>query len=206
MTMGETARIREAALDDDSPLLTAESLGVHPAALARAAREGTLLRLVPGVYISPDAELHALTEAAAWSVRFPAAVACCLTAAVHHDLTTAFERGTWLSVPSKTTLPRSSVFPVNAVHDPPEFLDANDPANGIDVLELHGVLVKFSGADRTVVDLWRHHRRISYEHAVEALRRRRQAEDFRLPVFVVLAERLGVWPRLGPILEGMMLR
>lgn len=201
----EIQRIREVVADRDE-LFWADKLGISDSAMARLSDEGVLERLAPGIYVPAIVPVGTLSAAAAWTVRFPASVACALTTAVHHDLTTAWERGTWLAVQTGTTLPRSQVFPVNAVQVAARWLAPDDDVeNGIETLVIHGQSIRFSGPDRTVVDLWRLTRRVSYEHAVEALRMRRATPGFSVSAFARLAQRMRVWGRVGPVLEGMML-
>ena len=188
-------------------LLTAEALNVSASAMARMEQAGHLERVAPGVYIGVGHAQHPLIEAAAWACRHEQAVACLLTAAVHHELTDAFASGTWLFVPKGASPPRSQTQSVHVIQTAPRFIDPDhDAANGIDTIEVHGVALRITGPDRTTIDMWRYPRRVAREHALEALRRRRNAKDFRLPPFARLARRLGAWSRLEDIVQGLALR
>lgn len=198
--------IRRAASASDR-LLRAADLGVASAAMARMEGEGVLERVIPGVYVGLDHHQHALIEAAAWTMRHPLAVACLLTAASFHGLVDAFAGGTWLYVPKGSSPPRSIVAPVHVIQTAPKLIAPGaDADNGIVSVELHGVAVRLTGADRTVLDLWRYPRRIAAEHALEALRRRVGEEDFHLPVFARLGRRLRIWSRVEPVVQGLVLR
>ena len=95
--------------------------------------------------------------------------------------------------------------PVRVVQTAPRWVDpGEDEENGIVHLPVHGVDVRITGPDRTVIDLWHYPSLISGEHALVALRRRSRAPDFRIPAFARLAERIGVWKRIQPVLQGMM--
>ena len=134
-------------------------------------------------------------------------MACLLTAAVHHGLTDAFTRGTWLFVPKGTTVPRSRNIALNVVQTAPRFIDRDlDEENGILHLEVHGVTLRLTNPDRTVLDLWKYPRRVASEHALTALRRRVDAPDFRRPVFARLGRRIGAWSRVEQVVLGMMVR
>ncbi|MCB9766052.1 MAG: hypothetical protein H6739_40125 [Alphaproteobacteria bacterium] len=195
-------------------LWRASDLGVPAAAMSRMYREGALERIVPGVYLGADHAHHPLTEAAAWTLKHPYAVVGLLTAAVFHDLTDAFSGGTWLFVPKGLSPPRSSTSPVQVVQTAPRFIDPDeDDANGVISLTVHGVCVRVTEPDRTTLDLWRYPQHISAEHALQALRRRVEAPDFHLPALARLGKRLdrlgghvSVWPRVEPVLQGLMLR
>lgn len=198
--------IRVAAAAGDR-LLRAEELGVPSSAMSRMEREGALARVVPGVYVGARWARHGLIEAAAWTLRYPDAVACLLTAAIHHGLTDAFARGTWLYVAKGSTVPRSRTSPLQIVQIAPAFIDLeHDDENGIATLPVHGVALRITDLDRTVLDLWRYPRRIPAEHALLALRHRARSEGFDVPRFARLARRLGIWPRVEPVLQGMMTR
>lgn len=197
------AIIHEAARHDQ--LLRAETLSVPGHALVRAEAAGELVRVVPGVYLGVSWPRSTLTEAAAWTLRYPAAVAGLLTSAVHHGLTDAFEQGTWLCVPVGTSVPRSRTTPLHPVQVTPRWLTPDaDADNGIVRVEAHGVVVRLTDPDRTVIDLWRFPRLVAREHALAALRRRVAAPDFRVPDFARLARHLEAWARIEPVLEGMI--
>ena len=198
--------IRLAAASSDR-LFRAGDLDVPGYALAQAEHAGLIERIVPGVYLGPGWPRQRLTEAAAWILRHPNAVAGLLTAAVHHELTDAFERGTWLLVPHGTSPPRSHTSGVHVVQVAPWMVDpGDDAANGIVHATAHGVTVRVTGPDRTVLDLWRYPQLVSGEHALVALRRRVSAPGFNVPAFARLARRLGAWSKVEQTLQGMMVR
>lgn len=204
-TISEADTIRQAAGQDR--LLEADLLGVSDPAMARATDVGALRRIAPGVYLGVDHATGPLTEGAGWTLRHPDAVIGLLTAALVHDLTDAFPRGSWLFVPKGSSPPRSAAFPVQVVQSVPWYLSLkHDDDNGIEARQVHGVTVRQTGLDRTVIDLWRYPRRIPEEFALEALRRRAKLDDFRVPDFARLARRLGAWGRMEPVVQGLMLR
>ena len=175
--------------------------------MARMSQEGVLDRIVPGVYLGARHERQPLTEAAAWTLKHPHAVVCLLTAATHHDLTDSFAGGTWIYVPKGSSPPRSRAVPVHAIQTARKYIDPDhDGDQDITAVELHGVRLRVTGPDRTTIDMWRYPRRVSAEHALEALRRRARADDFSPPTFARLARRLGAWTKLEPVLQGLVLR
>jgi len=190
-----------------SRLLRASDLDVSSEAMSRMEVEGVLERILPGVYVGTEHLHHPLIRAAAWTLKYPRAVACLLTAAAWHDLTDAFPRGTWLYVPKGTTVPRSRVARVEVVQTAPRFIDPmKDEEIGVVGVEVHGVQVRITNPDRTTLDLWRYPRRVPAEYALDALSRRFRAEDFYLPGFARLGRRLGVWRRVEPVVQGLVLR
>jgi predicted transcriptional regulator of viral defense system len=202
----EHQTIRTAAVQSDR-LLQSEDVGVSSAAMSRMERSGNLHRVVPGVYVGAEHVRHPLIEGAGWTLRYPPAVVCLLTAAEYFDLADAFPRGTWLYVPKGSTVPRSKVASLQIVQTAERFIDpSSDPELGIATLQVHGVDVRITNRDRTVLDLWRYPARIPAEYALEALRRRAREEDFNMPAFGRLGRRLGVWKRLRDVVQGMVLR
>lgn len=198
--------IRYAAERSDR-LLTAPDLNADPSVLAALERDGHLRRVLHGVYVGVGHPVHRLIEGAAWMLRRPHAVIGLLTAAVYHDLTDAFARGTWLLVPAGTSASGSRVDAVNVVQVVPRSLDPDhDVENGIRALEVHGVRTRITSPDRTVLDLFKYPRRIPREYALDALRRRVAAHDFDRPAFIRLAQRLDVWDKLELLVEGLTLR
>lgn len=197
-------RLRGLAAEDQ--LLTAETAGVPPATFTQATRDRTLQRVIRGVYIGTGHPQHPLIEVAAWTLRHPRAVAGVLTAAVYHQLTDAFARGTWLFVPLGSTPPRSQVDEVHAIQTSGRYiLPRFDQTNDIVNLSVHGVDIRMTGPDRTTLDLWRYPNLVSSEHALTALRRRVRADDFRIAGFARLARHLDIWNRVEPVVQGMML-
>jgi hypothetical protein len=169
--------------------------------------EGVVQRVVPGVYIGTKHDRHSLIEAAAWVRRHPHAVPCLLTAAVYHDLTDAFARGTWLYVAKGTTPPRSRLAKLHVVQTAPRFVRPEDDLlNGIVTIRVHGVSLRITNADRTTIDLWRYPRRIPREYALQALKLRVGSRDFHTPKFARLARRLGAWSKLEDTIQGVTLR
>lgn len=188
-------------------LLTAAQLGVHPSAMARLEHEGVVRRVIPGIYVGTHHPTHKLIEAAAWTLKHPLAVVGLLTAAVYHDLTDAFARGTWLFVPLGASPPRSRVANVHVVQIVPRLVEPDrDVENGISSFAVHGVDIRLTGPDRTVVDLWRYPGKIPREYALDALRRRLRSDEFEMPKFARLARDLGAWQKIEPVAQGLVLR
>jgi predicted transcriptional regulator of viral defense system len=202
----EHEAIRMGAVASDR-LLTAAQLEVSAPAMARMEDEGVLRRVITGVYVGTQHPTHPLIEAAAWTLKHPKAVACLLTAAVYHDLTDAFERGTWLFVPFGASPPRSRVNPVHVLQVAPRLVEPDlDAEMGIETVSVHGVAVRLTSLDRTTLDLWRYDQRIPREYVLDALRRRVGAQDFEMPRFARLARRLDVWNKVEPVAQGLVLR
>jgi hypothetical protein len=187
----------------DGRLLRSAELGVRPEALVKAERAGRVERVVPGVYVAAGVRRHALAASAAWTLRQPLAVTALFTAAAFHGLTDAFERGTWLFVPKGASPPRSTTVAVHSVVVLPALIAGAGHDLGLQMLTVHGVDLRLTGPDRTVVDLWRYSRLVPREYALEALRRRVRSDGFHVAPLSRLALRLGVWGKMEPVLQGL---
>jgi len=165
-----------------------------------------LERVAPSIYLPIDAVWHPLAEVAAWSLRYDNAVICLLTAAVYYNLTDAFARGIWLAVPRRASRPRSKEAHLHAVEVRPDLLDPDvDESNGIETISVHGRLVRITGRDRTVLDLWKYTTKIPSEYAMIALKRRVHEPGFTFSRFARLGRKLKVWGRVGPVAQGLRL-
>jgi predicted transcriptional regulator of viral defense system len=195
------------AVADSNRLVTASDLGVSHDAMARMRDAGVLERIIPGVYVGAHHAQHPLIDVAGWTMGHPAVVGCLFTTAVYHDLTDAFARGTWLFIPKGNTVLRSRVVSVHPIQVVPWIIDPQDDAeNGIVTVPVHGVNIRITDPDRTTVDLWRYPHHVTSEHALQALQRCVRRPGFHLPAFARLAQRLQVWSRIEPVLQGMVMR
>ena len=205
--MGPSATTIAELAAESSTFLTAEDLEVPPSTLSALTRQGGLVRLAPGVYLGANHRQHPLAEAAAWAHRHPWLIACLYTAAAYHGLTDAFPRGTWLFYPSEKSPPRSRVTQLHTVRADRELLAVEPEGdNDITIRDVHGVRLAVTGPDRTTIDLWRYPRHVTYEHAEVALRRRVAQGGFDRHRFSLLAQRMGIWERVAPTLQGTLNR
>ncbi len=196
-------RLRRLAAQDR--LLQPSDIDASSATLAYAERHGLVHQIINGVYIGADHVQHPLIEVAAWTLHHPLVVGGLVTAAVHHQLTTAFERGSWLFVPLGSSPPRSRTRDIHVIQATGKYVSPQfDALNGIIRLQIHGVQIRITDPDRTTIDLWRYPRHIPAEFALDALRRRTRARDFRIADFARLARRLSAWSRIEPVVQGML--
>lgn len=193
-----TQDIRKAAQVDQ--LLAASDFGVKVHLLKHAQRTGLVVRVVPGVYLGATHQRGLLTEAAGWTLKHPGVVVSLLTAAHFHGLVDHSDT-TWLQVPKGSSVPRSWRTPVQVKIAVPHFLTDN---MGIERVVVHGVVVRITGPDRTVIDLWRCPH-IPEVTALEALRRRVRARGFVNYTFYALAKRLRAWHHLDGLIQGLTL-
>jgi hypothetical protein len=177
-----------------------------------AERRGEVRRICSGVYLGHQHPQSYWTPLAGWTVRYPDAVACLLTAARFHNLLPKPPKPDpecWVYLPSTEIRYNPTHLRVVGVpfHEiPPDPEAATDV--GLEEGIAHGTPIHFTGPDRTVIDLLRYHERRSVElpksMAQNALIARLAQPDFDLTKFSALVERLGVWKKILPLTSPIL--
>lgn len=162
--------------NQDPSLLVIESLGlVRPrdlaahgitrAHLGRLVREGLVVRLGRGIYVSArhaPTERHSLAQAAK---RAPEGVFCLLTALRFHGLTTQSPAEIWIALPGKARRPRLDYPGLRVARFSGDALTA-----GIEEHVVEGVTLPVYSPAKTVADCFKYRNKIGIDVAVEALR------------------------------------
>ncbi|MCZ7647427.1 MAG: type IV toxin-antitoxin system AbiEi family antitoxin domain-containing protein [Planctomycetota bacterium] len=128
-------------------------------------REGRLLRVGRGLYMSADAqptEHLALAEACK---RVPHGVLCLLSALQYHGLTTQLPREVWLAIGVKARRPKVDVPAIRVCRFSGEALTA-----GVEDRRIEGVPVRVYNVPKTVADCFKYRNKIGLDVALEALR------------------------------------
>ena len=172
--------------------------GLPGMVLSRLVRRGKLRRIARGVYVGGGVDLHPLWQAAALSIRVPRIVVCLLSALEYYELTTAWTDGLWIMVPRNQNTPK--VHGVHVVRVVPAMVRLDV---GIERVDVHGVPVSITSRHRTVVDCWRHSRRVPFSTAIEALRRLRGSPEWNGRELYHCARELGAWKKMRPYVEGL---
>lgn len=139
--------------------------GIRREWLGRLVREGSLVRIGPGLYSLTDADFgqhQALVEAA---VRAPHAVVCLLTALRFHEIGMQDPFEVWLAIDRKARLPRIDYPPLRIVRFSGEPLTA-----GVEQHVIGGVTVKVYCPAKTVADCFKYRNKIGLDVTMEALR------------------------------------
>ncbi|TWP49293.1 type IV toxin-antitoxin system AbiEi family antitoxin domain-containing protein [Lentzea tibetensis] len=166
--------------------------GMHRRDLYGLRDEGALVELSRGVFRKADAPTPTWPDLLAVSLRAPAAVVCCVSAAVVHDLTDEIPREVQIAVSREQRPPR--------IEHPPTEVFRFSPAtfeSGLTHVEAApGEEVRVYSPERTVVDLMRLRSRLGEPLALSALRRYLRGRSARPGEVLALARTLGV---LGPV-------
>lgn len=142
-----------------------ETVGIPRRRLYTLLSEGRIERLSRGLYAS---RRHRITEHHALALvcrRVPRAVVCLLSALRFHGLTTQTSPTVWIAIPEKARRPHLQGQRLSVCR-----FSALALEEGIETHDVEGVLIRVTGAARTVVDCFRYRNKIGIDIAVEALK------------------------------------
>jgi predicted transcriptional regulator of viral defense system len=143
----------------------AAAAGVDRSTLARLCDSGLLERLERGLYGLPDAAIREHVDLEIVAKRVPQAVFCLLTALRLHGLGTQQPRRVWISLRRGVHRPTLQFPPLEVIRVQPELhrLQVESRRSGPIRLKVYGV-------EKTLVDCFRHRRRLGMEPVLEALK------------------------------------
>lgn len=143
----------------------AAEAGVDRSTLARLCERGLLERLERGLYGLPAAAVREHVDLEIVTKRVPQAVFCLLTALRLHGLGTQQPRRVWICLPRGVHTPSLQFPPLEVIHAEPALhrLQRGTIRSGPIRLKVYGV-------EKTLVDCFRHRRRLGMEPVLEALK------------------------------------
>lgn len=143
----------------------AAAAGVDRSTLARLCQRGQLTRLERGLYGLPAAAVREHVDLEIVAKRVPLAVFCLLTALRLHGLGTQQPRRVWICLPRGVHTPTLQFPPLQVIHAEPALhrLQRSTIRSGPIRLKVYGV-------EKTLVDCFRHRRRLGIEPVLEALK------------------------------------
>jgi predicted transcriptional regulator of viral defense system len=170
----------------------ARAHGVHPRDLYAWLDSGQVLQLSRGVYRRADAPMPSYPDFLAIAHRSPAAIICCVSAAIVHELTDELPVAVQIAVPGRSRAPRIDYPPTAAFR-----FDEARFEIGLSRLEAApGEWVRIYDAARTVVDLMRLRHRFGEPLAHAALQRYLRRRGAKPAVLLEYADALDVY---GPV-------
>jgi transcriptional regulator with AbiEi antitoxin domain of type IV toxin-antitoxin system len=172
--------------------LAVRKRGLHVRDLYRLRDEGSVVELSRGVYRKADAPPAAQPDLLAIAHRAPAAVVCCVSAAVLHDLTDEIPPAVQIAVPRDHRPPRIQFPPTEVFRFAVATFELGLTAEEV----APGEQVRVYTPERTVVDLMRLRGRLGEPLVLSALRRYLRRRDARPGEVLDLARVLDV---LGPV-------
>ena len=143
----------------------AAAAGVDRSTLARLCQSGQLTRLEWGLYGLPAAAVREHIDLEIVAKRVPQAVFCLLTALRLHGLGTQQPRRVWICLPRGAHTPTLQFPPLQVIHAEPALhrLQRGTIRSG-------QIRLKVYGLEKTLVDCFRHRRRLGLEPVLEALK------------------------------------
>lgn len=134
--------------------------------LALMVKSGTLERVGYGVYrLRDEAAASEYEDLEAVAVKAPQAVFCLLSALHFHGLTTQLPWQVWIAMPQGSHTPRMEWPPLRMVQTSVAL-----HADGVETVSSRGVALRVYSPARTVVDCFKHRRKVGLDVAIEALR------------------------------------
>ncbi len=156
------------ALAQHQPLLRARDLAEHALptiVLSRLVEAGKLERIARGVYSLPGRALSEHRSLAEVALRAPRGVVCLLSALRIHEIGTQAPFEVWLAIPHHSPTPRMEQPALRVVR-----MSGAALTEGIEPVDIDGVMVPVFNADKTVADCFKYRNKIGLDVALEALR------------------------------------
>jgi predicted transcriptional regulator of viral defense system len=177
-------------------------LGVHPEALRRLTKAGSLERIGVGRYRLPAAgglstENHDLAVVAA---AVPQAVICLVSALRFHNVGTQLASEVSIAVPRGTRVPRLLSPSIRVVQVSPDLFDS-----GIEKHRVEGQTVRVYSLARTVADCFRFRNKIGLDVALEALSEAWRSKRIKMDELNRIAKRLRVQRVMQPYIDTVVL-
>lgn len=143
----------------------AAAAGVDRSTLARLCQSGLLERLERGVYGLPAAATGEHVDLGIVAKRVPQSVFCLLTALRLHGLGTQQPRRVWISLPRGIHSPTLRFPLLEVIHAQPALQRLQ-----VETIRSGHIRLKVYGVEKTLVDCFRHRRRLGMETVLESLR------------------------------------
>ncbi len=171
--------------------------GVTGATVSRMERAGKVIRLSRGIYQLQDAEWDSNHDIAEAAKRVPKGVVCLVSALAFHGLTDQLPQRVWMAIGNKDWAPRNG-----AGIRIKRFTDALLHAD-VETVVIEGVPVKVFGVSKTVVDCFRHRRKVGLSIAIEGLRESLSQRKTTPAEIARQAIKGRAWTVIRPYLEAL---
>lgn len=133
-----------------------EAQGFHPKAVQRLVKAGRIESPARGIYISAEHEPHILDDEAVLAKKCPEAVLNLYTAARIHGITQVVPAAIWIGLPPSHPNAPSIGGGLARNLAVLRWKREADAEAGVETMELRGATLRFTGLERTVVDMWRY--------------------------------------------------
>lgn len=171
--------------------------GFSPSLLTRMVGDGRVERVARGVYAATDGPVDenlSLVEACA---RMPRAVACLLSALAFHGIGTQMPHQVWMGLPRGARAPKELRMTTIALPDWALTLEVETRA-------LPSGTVRVTSPARTIVECFKHRRKVGLDVCLEALREGLAEHRVSPAQLLALADKFHVGAVLRPRLEALV--
>ena len=172
--------------------------GVAATTISRMVKNGEVDRLNCGLYQLNDAEwdtYHSFARAA--KIFRGKGVICLLSALEFYGLTDWMPDQTWVAIEKHSWKPHCSKQLISVVQYSEHMLNYSQ-----EVHRIEGVDVKVFGVAKTVVDCFRHMRRVGFEFAIEGLENSLKFQMTTRSELEVHAKKGRVWKFMAPYIDA----
>ncbi len=202
MTELQTQRDRAVALLTQRTMMRAHELkaeGITAATIARAVRDGEIIRAGRGLYQLPDGGDSAHIALAEVSKRIPDGVICLVSALAYHDLTDQMPRQVWVAIGAKDWAPKVDYPKVRIVRLREPYL-----GYGVEHHTIAGVGVAIYSVAKSLADAFRNARLVDRSVAIESLRSAIDQRKATPAEIAQAAKDCGAWKIMRPYLEALV--
>ena len=167
--------------------------------MARLCESGLLERLERGLYGLPAAAVREHVDLEIVAKRVPQAVFCLLTALWLHGLGTQQPRRVWICLPRGVHTPTLQFSPLEVIHRQPALHRLR-----VETLRSGPIRLKVNGVEKTLVDCFRHRRRLGMEPVLEALKEAISQQRLDVDQLWQQAKALRMQRVMTPYLEAIL--
>ena len=173
--------------------------GVSATAIARAAADGTVIRIARGLYQLAGEEVDAQVALAEVSKQAPKGVICLVSALAYHDLTDQLPRKVWIAIGASDWNPKISYPPIRTVRFREPYF-----SSGIETHKICGVRVPIYSPAKSIADAFRNPNLVDWSVGIESMKSvlaNRKATPAEL---YEAARKYGAENKVKPYLEALI--
>jgi predicted transcriptional regulator of viral defense system len=201
MTKAPTQRDRLLKLLHERTLARSRELtaaGIAATTIARAVKDGDVVRVGRGLYQLSGAEADTAQTLAEAVKRVPRGVICMMSALAFHGLTDQMPRRVWIAIGAKDWEPAIDYPPLRIVRFRPPYL-----AYGIEHHTIGGIDVPVYSVAKSLADAFRNPKLVDRSIAIECLRNAVHGRKATPAAIAETARQCGAWTRMRPYLEAL---
>ncbi len=201
MLVVQTQREKAIRLLSDRTMARAHEFGkagITAATLARAVRDGEVLRIGRGLYELPETESDPDIALAEVAKRIPRGRICLVSALAYHGLTDQLPRKVWVAIGAKDWEPKVDYPKIRIVRFRLHYLEY-----GVERHTIAGVTVPVYSVAKSLADAFRNPKLVDRSVAIESLRSAVEQRKATPAEIAQTAIDCGAWKTMRPYLEAI---